>query len=189
MPDNTYVEELIVVSAKGDLHDHIYEQGKVTKPPNTSLPNSLGCSFYYGYVTKFNDSDTGSYDRIIVSTAPLKRGDILTCLKTNNHIVTTDVYYPYSITYHVAVDLRDLTHPQLDMLIQSELKNTEQLFKQIEKLHSEAKNKPYWLPLFRHSNKPSNSTWRIIKTHKEKPHEKPQIITFYDANLKSTEPH
>ena len=85
--NNSVKETVIVVSPKGYRPDFIYQNGAIVKQVNVpALPPLL---YHYGCLVDSSNSPDQSCDRIIISSRPLKQGQILTCEPTS------DVYSLY----------------------------------------------------------------------------------------------
>lgn len=93
-------EKVIVVTPKGCVPDAIYEKGAIIEEP-TDLP---ALTYHYGYLADHSDSESGDYDRIIVTTRRLSRGQVLSCERSEQFCSMYDEQYGQRIVYYLTYD-------------------------------------------------------------------------------------
>lgn len=106
---DTKFEKVIVVTPKHTAPDFIYQNGHILKKPSTpALPN---LTYHYGYLYDRSDSESGVYDRIIVTTRRLSQGQILSCKLSDDFCSMHDAQYGQTITYPLTYDSGNYQSP------------------------------------------------------------------------------
>ena len=111
-------EKVIVVSPKGFVPDFIYQGGAIVKQAdNPPLPELF---YNYGHLADHSDSQDGDYDRIIVTTRRLARGQVLICEPTKDTLKVNDARYGNKrITYILTYDAGNYPTERAETLARS----------------------------------------------------------------------